>query len=66
MFSRGSCSRLALVQADDLNSERDSTNPHVSQAQYPATEELKLYQARLEDAKAKAVILLYCVIFYVR
>ena len=44
------------AQADDLNSERDSTNPNVSQAQYPATEELKLYQARLEEAKAKAVM----------
>ncbi|MDR2781496.1 MAG: conjugal transfer protein TraF [Holosporaceae bacterium] len=43
------------AQPDDFNTNQESKDSSIS-AQYPATEELKLYQAQLEEAKAAAVM----------
>jgi conjugal transfer pilus assembly protein TraF len=43
------------AQPDDFNTNQESKDFSIS-AQYPATEELKLYQAQLEEAKATAVM----------
>jgi len=44
------------AQPDSLSTEQKTTDSHIPQTQYPATESLKQYQAELEEAKAAAVM----------